>query len=76
MTDKARIAPAHGLKAKSSVRCQVLPPVLRRWGPGRDASLTGARQERSDLGASGWRGVSDGDSTAICKLGEEGPGGR
>lgn len=33
-------------------------------------SLTGAQQERLDLGESGWRGVSVGDFTVIGKLGE------
>lgn len=41
----------------------------RLCDPGRDVSLTGAGQERLDLGESGWRGVSEGEGGA-------GPGGR
>lgn len=47
-----------------------MPPMLRGCDPGRDVSLTGAQQERLDLGESGWRGVSVGDFTVIGKLGE------
>lgn len=47
----------------------------RLCDPGRDVSLSGARQERLDLGESGWRGVSDGEGGRGLVEGEEGCGG-
>lgn len=47
----------------------------RLCDPGRDVSLTGAGQERLDLGESGWRGVSEGEGGRGLAEGEEGCGG-